>query len=386
MLFFFVIGFFTDQSNSGSTSSTNSVEFKAKIDTTQKDGNTLRLFKIKGAPAIGFTREIKVIIKLTDKETGLPVISNFENFREAHSTIFESETSLGKFKLGSYWPDWVGVGGFMDEMIIGPHKGNRTLKCMMVVCAQNEAPIFNLGNLESTSSVIDFTFCDIVYNFINSGYKEIDNERLRTQEIAVELAIGISMSDGEFDDKEGFTIQGWIKKIVENSNDNQKNDIKKSLNNALERGFENFNANKFDMNTLCKEVKKISSTVEKYNLIELCLDVMAADGVADVNELKIIREISQKIDIDYDEMTKLKDRRLVNLDPVIKTSNLGLDEKNLEESLGIKPTWDIERKKKYILNEFSKWNGRMSSLKEGKEKINAQNKLALLAELRKKYD
>ena len=114
-------------------------------------------------------------------------------------------------------------------------------------------------------------------------------------------------------------------------------------------------------------------------MLELCLDVMAADGEADQEELKQIAEISDLIGIDYEEVTKLKDQRLIKLDPASSSMS------GLEEKLGIDPDWDKEKINKHIISLFALWNGRISTLAEGNERDNAQKMLDLIAEARKKY-
>jgi len=361
--------------------------FSTKIARSNKNNLNGFLVMIKGEPKIGFSRNIDLYIKLRDKESQLPIISNIHNYSEANSTVFEGVTNIGNFKVGNYWPDWGSVGGFIDEMIVGPYKGRRVLECFVFVCDANDPPNFKFNNVTNERSIIDMATCEYNYNFINTGYREIDKNRLRTQEIAIELAIGISLSDGSLDDDEGFTIRDWIAEIINNSNDEHQNEIKNLLNKALERGFDNYNSKKFNIDLLCKEVKEIASISEKYNLLELCLDVMAADGSAESNEMKYINQISNKIGIDYNEMTKLKDRRLVDIKIASNSEDNATSNNNsLEITLGIDPEWSSEKKKSFVNKEFSKWNSRVSILPEGKEKINATQKLQLLAEVKKNLD
>ena len=126
-------------------------------------------------------------------------------------------------------------------------------------------------------------------------------------------------------------------------------------------------------------VVDIGSVADKFDLIELCLDVMAADGEADKEELKQIEQISKLVGIDYDEISKMKDQRLIKLDPS-SSSNSGL-----EEILDINPEWGNEQINKHILTQYGKWNGRLNSLSEGIERENAQKMLDLIAEARRKY-
>ena len=106
---------------------------------------------------------------------------------------------------------------------------------------------------------------------------------------------------------------------------------------------------------------------------------MAADGVADKEELNFIRKISNEIDADYDEFRRLKEQRLIN----IKIPEA--EDTDIDKVLGIDLSWDDEKKKKFIIGEFSTWNNRLSFLKSKKQKENAQLILELLARAKKKY-
>ena len=333
----------------------------------------------KGAPTVGYARDITFIVKLTDDETKLPVLSTFEQFSEPGSRAFESVVPVGVLQPGGYWPDWIRLTGFNDQMIIGPHKGRRKVKATIFVWDSNYLPNFRRKAPEATEGGIEIKGCIFEYNFVNPGYFELDKVRLRTQELSVQLGVSIAMADGSFDDKEGDTIKKWMKEIVETSLEDQKKNIKDKLNKALEDAFQNVEKGELNLDILCKEVKEKSSTIDKFDLLELCLDVMAADGVADEKELAHIREISNKIDVDYEEVIKLKDQRIVSLE-----TPQALDS-NTDEALGIDPEWSDDEKRKFILKEFTKWNRMLSALKEGKEKQNAQAQLDLLAKARQKY-
>ena len=87
-----------------------------------------------------------------------------------------------------------------------------------------------------------------------------------------------------------------------------------------------------------------------------------------------------KIDIEnaLAEFIKLKDKQLIEVD-----ISQSLDTE-IDESVGIQPDWSTEKKRKFIVQEYSKWNNRIPTLK-GKQKELAQKRLTHLASARKKY-
>ena len=95
------------------------------------------------------------------------------------------------------------------------------------------------------------------------------------------------------------------------------------------------------------------------------MDVIAADGKAEKGELEFINILAKKGGVDYAEFIKLKDKQLIEVD-ISQSLNTEID-----ESVGIQPDWSTEKKRKFIVQEYSKWNNRIPTLK-GKQKELAQ--------------
>ena len=359
----------------------------AKIETENRDGRSIKTLYVKGAPKAQRSANISMIVKLYDDPTGLPLLSAFHEFSEADTRVFEHIINIGDFSVGTYWPDWIPVCGFLDEMIISPHKGKRLVEAIVVVFETNNPPKFVAGVLSTgTGKVINSIGAKYSHTFNYSGYAEIDTDRLKIQETSVELAIITAMSDGTIQDEEGSKIKEWIRQIVDATPESFQDQVKDSLNTSLERGFNKVKRDpktggRSFMDSLTEEIRPISSEPEKYDLLELCLDVIAADGKAEKGELEFINLLADKVGVDYLEFTKLKDRQLIEVEgPTLK----GSKDEGIDESTGIQPNWSAEEKRKFIVREYSKWNNRIPTLK-GKQKELAQERLANLAKAKKKY-
>ena len=120
----------------------------------------------------------------------------------------------------------------------------------------------------------------------------------------------------------------------------------------------------------------------KYQLIELCLDILSADGVADSKELIMLRELTEKLDLNFDEVQNMKDKAILNLD-LSKNSQLQSDTDQDEIDVGMKEKLTKKEALDFIKNEFKKWNGRLNSLKDSSQREHAQKMLDALARLRK---
>ena len=358
----------------------NKLQFK--VEKLPKDDDSMyETFGVfsKGNPDVALDHPAMLIFKLFDKTTSLPIVSTFEMTSEESSRVFEHAVPIGNMQ-DKYWPDWARVSALIPESLIGPHKGTRTLQLQCFLWYEHLKPEFERGYLpEDTTGGINVFTHEFNFNLTNPGYLEVDDERLEVQVASIKLAISIAMADGTLDKSEGTEIKNWVKGIVDSAGESQRSKIKETLNNALEEAYNEVKSSPINIEQVCADIKDIGSAADKFDLIELCLDVMAADGEADKEELKQIEQISKLVGIDYDEISKMKDQRLIKLDPT-SSSNSGLEEK-----LDIDPEWDNEKINKHILSLYGKWNGRLNSLSEGIERENAQKMLDLIAEARKKY-
>ena len=361
----------------------SSPDLEIKIEKVSKTNNTDPDFYgifIRGNPKIEYSVPVKAIIKLYDKASNYPIVSTIDQFCELNSRVFEHSTTLGNLN-GKYYPNWSRISALLPEFLIAPYKGHRMVSLDCHFWIESIDPPFKAGYLDknfSSGYISTFTH-NFNFEFINTGLLEIDEERLKIQEASVKLAVSIGLADGNLDKEEGHTIKQWITKIVDSAPDTQKEKIKKSLNNSLEDGFNLTKTKEISLEKICSGIEKIGSKVDKHNLLDLCLDVMAADGRADKEELNQITKISEMIGINYEEMTKMKDQRFIKLDPT-STSSIDINEK-----IGIDPSWNKSKIKKHILKEYAKWNGRLNTLPEGKARDNAQSMLNLLAEAKNKY-
>lgn len=357
-------------------------KFQFKIEEIEENTN-LKMYGVfgKGNPKVKTTNSVALIFKLYDKETACPILSSIEEASENGSRVFEHYVSIGNL-ANKYYPDWTRFSFLVPDALIGPYRGTRKLELDCYVWEEANRPAFQNGFLPQGSDyrgAINIVKHEFDFYFSSAGYLEIDEEKLKIQEVSIKLALSIALADGSFDATEGNEIKKWIKEIVDSSLDSKKDEIKNRLNNALEEGYKDLKENKIDVKKLCSEIINIGDKAYKYDLLELCLDVMAADGEADKNELKVISEISTMIGVDYDEVNKLKDQRLIKLDPE------ALSDSGLEDILGIDPDWDNETIKKHLMQLFNKYNGRLNQVSEGPERKNAQIMIDKIAEARQKY-
>ena len=185
------------------------------------------------------------------------------------------------------------------------------------------------------------------------------------------------MADGSLDDSEGDFLKEWITKTISPFSDEKREELKELYNKSMVEAYKAAENDNLTLSDLTHKLNEIAEKSTRYETIELCYDVMAADGVIDPNEIQIIRKIAEALELDFDEIEKIRDTRMIGLD-----INLS-QQSTIEEMLDIDPEWDVDRIKKHLRTEFQKWNNRLNTLEEGDERDNAQRMLELVADARK---
>ena len=169
-----------------------------------------------------------------------------------------------------------------------------------------------------------------------------------------------------------------IKKKISFYDSEKKKQLKDNYNSAMKEAYRDAKKGDLILSDLTKRLEEIGDKRSKYDAIELCYEVMAADGVAEPEELKMIGAIAKSLSLDSSEIEIMRDKQLVNVSSNLSTVSL-------EETLGIKPDWPVDKIKKHLRQEFQKWNGRINVVEDAQERENIQRRLDDIAELRKKY-
>ena len=211
--------------------------------------------------------------------------------------------------------------------------------------------------------------------FDTPGYlDEIENNEEILCSI-VDLAVNVAKADKDFDKQEGEIIKKWMTDVYKDSLDENKVEIKKVLNEQFKKSF----SRKSSLEDSVSSFNELAGITQKFNAIDLCVNVLTADGKEDKKETQMIEKIVSDLGLDHKEYLKRKEKILLK-------SDVSVSGGCTEASLGINPTWSKSKKLKFVKTEFIKWNGRLNTLKEGAQRESAQNKLNCLAEMKLEYE
>jgi tellurite resistance protein len=319
------------------------------------------------------------IFDITDGEDAAgPVLSLVETAQEETSICFYRGGEFGRLDTGTAITSWFKLGVVIPDLIQCAYSGNRQLQIVVRMFNFNDPPTI-YGGLSEDGEIILSKTLSFNHIFTDKGYEEETKDKEESQALSLKIGVAVAMSDGVLDDSEGEILKNWIIKEVSVFSDVKQKKLKSIFNNALKEAFVEAKEGNLSLSMLVDRLTEIGDKQTKYAAVELCLDVMAADGVAAPEEMSIIRNVAKSLDLNMDEIEKMREKVTLDLSTELTS------EEGLEALVGIDQSWSDEEKSKFIRSEFQKWSNRLNTLSEGQERDSAQSMLDNIAIIRKKY-
>ncbi len=318
------------------------------------------------------------VLDATDANNFRPVLSSISDFQEPETSAYQDTTQLGMLRPDYGLTDWVRVGVVIPNLLTTAYAGRRQFKVFARITDEIRPPKIKLGFCDASSSGLLFTeILPFAHEVKEVGYIEKSERADQATVLTVKLAMAVALADGTLADAEGERIKAWVKKRVDSLTDEKRAaELKTKVNQAIRFCYDHPESTMVVMALIAEELKNLNLKSHCYEAVELCFDVLAADGVAEQAEMETVNEIARLLAIDPEEHKRMKDQRIVKVD----TSAMAQD--NPEKLLGIEPEWTLEQKQSHLRKEFQKWNGRLNQLAEGKERENAQLMLDRIAKAR----
>lgn len=309
-----------------------------------------------------------------------PVMSVLDAFQEPESVAFRHVTEVGRVSPDQGAAKWARVGVVIPNFLTPPYSGNRKFAVVVRLVDLDDPPSISLGRHEPDQpgllwqSVLAFN-----HSHDGKGYLEAAEDTVEANALTLKIAMAVAMADGSLDDSEGEVLKEHASRMISPYSGERQQVLKQAFNSAMEEAYDAAKTGDISLSSLTQRLNEIGDRVAKYETIELCFEVMAADGVIDPNENLTIRRVAEALNLDFSEIEKIRDQKLVG-----QKVNFAQDA-NVEELLGIDSDWEPERIKKHLRIEFQKWNNRLNVLQEGGERDSAQRMLDLIAKTRQKY-
>lgn len=353
---------------------------RGELKTREEGGQTYQWIEtqVRGRVPVSYPQELGILITLEDDASGRlsPVYSMVAKLTDPDTRVYRHFSRIGRINPGTYLRDWAPVGIIPVDFVLTPYSGPRRLR-ITCRCIPAEFESLPLSDQRLRHGVICEATTYYAAQFPVIGYLEVADKHREGMVATVELALACACADGVVDQRELRVVHRWMTAALAERSDDSPAELAKlkaGLNDAMKMGVRGG----ADVRSLCAKIQKLSLPSVSQSALTLCVDVIAADGELHADELKTVRAIARDLGLDYDKLQSLLDKQFVN-------ASVSSAQENLEAIVGIDASWDRERIRKHLAEQFMKWNSRAPAAKSVEDQARIRSMLDAIARLKKKY-
>ena len=232
----------------------------------------------------------------------------------------------------------------------------------------NESSFDNYGDYPE---ILSYSNSEIEVEHKQPGY--LDVNRRKYNDLTVALGLSLAQLEGSDLKKNLLRIKDKIKYDGDYS---EEGNVYKSLN--LKANYERALKGKMNLKSILKELKKNSRIHERYEMINLLLNLATEDQTYGEKENKFIDKVAKTLELNAEKFQEIKKQKTAT----VKFVDFG--DKADESVFGITKSMSKDEKLKTLRKEYSRWN----SLTNNNDKAlreRAREMRDLAANLRKQY-
>lgn len=343
---------------------------RVQLATQKKDDIVFDAFTVKISGSIHAPSDMHYTtlqISIADVTNGIhraePVHGSVKKWQMQDSPVFCYSCDLGKLpNADSTLSDWITVAHINLDWLALPRKGERNLQ-------------FSTSILSAESGQeLAAAACIFTYENPTFGYADLQENVQGTRTLAVTLAFAVGAADNRLSDCEIAVIKEWSRANFDSSQ--ASNRARRKLDKALKEAIRFFREGyRIDIFQTCKEIVEIAPIAGRYEILDLCLHVVQADGVASVEELTLLKDLAEWLEVNADRFRAMMEKIL----PV------GMHEVgDAEIVLGVTSDMSKEKTRQHLNREYRKWNSRVTN-SDPDVQTQADQMLKFIAETRSEY-
>jgi tellurite resistance protein len=304
------------------------------------------------------------IMDVTDGASkAVPVHARVKQWQMQDSPAFCYYADLGKLPhQDTVLPDWTTVAQLRLDWLTFPRKGKRILQFHTSILSRE------------SGEEIACAECNFIYENTEFGYIDLQENVSRTKALAVPVAFAVSAADRKMHRREIDLIKNWVKSNIDLSQ--ASDEVMREIEKALDKTVVFFrDGNQVNIFKICKDLVGIAPLAERYDILELCLYVAQADGVAAAEELAILKNLASWLEVDADRFRAMMEKILpVSMHEV----------KDTEVILGVTSDMDKEKSRRQLNKEYIKWHSRVTN-SDPQIRAQADQMLMMIADARSQY-
>jgi hypothetical protein len=212
------------------------------------------------------------------------------------------------------------------------------------------------------------------------GYMESAEFGIEADQAVTGLALAVSAGDGSIDKTELAALQQYLNERIGSARDEEeKEERKKSLQGVYKkmlREIKHSTDRRADFERYCNKILSLDSDDFTQDAYELCVKIVAADGVVEDAELRVLKLVVRLLKIPPELDQELRDRHLrLNM----------FQETNLKQAIDVPMGMTAEDEKAFLNKEYKKWRARVNH-SDTNVREEAETRLAEITRRRKELE
>jgi len=289
------------------------------VDTTLGDfvRAPVKAIEVKGLFPVNSARQVAFVTSVFDESNGelAPVLSAIDTYQEPDSTVYQHSIKVGQeVSPGQGFGHWTQAGRVIPNILQPPVGGTRRLFAILRLVDVVDMPVIRRGSHgPDDTGILWQAVLKFALTFVEKGYEEAAEHRDRARELSVRIGMAVAMADGTLDNSEGKTLREWILKSISPYADEKRDNLKALYNGAMKDAHSLAKNGELDLGELTRELNEVAEQATKYETVDLCFKVLAADGVVHPEELKVINKVADALDLDFGQIEKMRERAIISL-------------------------------------------------------------------------
>ena len=250
------------------------------------------------------------MIDVTEEGDISPVLTTMDWQQEEETMILLNETELGPMEMDVGFSEWASMGIAPIDTTLFPKKGMRKFAVCFYLYPTHSNARIQFGVLENPDLL--YGFHEAMFNLVvkEDGYVERGENINKARKLAIQLAMCMSAADGSIDQPELDTIKLWVEKISTMESEEDREGFVSEFSQLINSASQDALSGLLSLDDTINGINQYAQDTEKYEAIELILDVMTSDGVADQSELTMLDKVTTRLSLDPGQVRALRDKRI----------------------------------------------------------------------------
>ncbi len=223
----------------------------------------------------------------------------------------------------------------------------------------------------SYPEILGYDSIEIEAEYKQAGYLGVNRQKLDS------LIIPLGYSIASINNDSLKSIELVKDNIAYKGDRTLEGGINQALN--LKMIYEKSQKNTIDPQIYLKEIKNFSKIDERYEVINLLLNIATHDNTLTSTENKFLDDVAEKLELNQSKYLEIKKIETASL----KSVDFG--DKADESIFGLSKDMDDKTKCRILRQEYSRWNSQTNNSNKDK-RVRAKEMVNLIANLRKQYN